>query len=112
MREGSSGGGDGPEDERAEDDGLAWEAVAEPSGEGAEEGVDHHEGCADDAKLDVGEAELLLDEREDGEDGLAVRVVEEADEPQHGDDQPFVGGALPVRREGCSRHGCEIISSR
>ena len=76
MRERRCGGGDGPEDERAEDDGFARQAVAEPSGEGAEEGVDHHEGGADDAELDVGEAELLLDEWKDGEDCLAIRVVE------------------------------------
>ena len=93
----------GPEDERSEDESLARKAVAEPSCEGAEDGIHPHKRGADDAELNVREVELLLDEGEDGEDSLAVRVVEEADEPEHGDDQPLVGRAQ-VAWVG-SRHG-------
>ena len=35
---------------------------------------------------------LRADERKDREDGLTVCVVEEADTPKHGYDEPFVGG--------------------
>lgn len=54
------------------------------------DGIDPHKRRADDAELHVAQSHLTLEEREDGEDHLPVRVVEEADEPEQTDDDPFI----------------------
>jgi hypothetical protein len=35
--------------------------------------------------------ELSLEQREDSEDGLTIRLVEKANHPQHGNYEPFIG---------------------
>ena len=79
-----------PEEAAAEVQCLAAKAVADKPGQRRPGGVDPHERRADQALLSLVEAELALEDGEDGEDGLAVGVVEEADAPEHADDEPFV----------------------
>ena len=43
------------------------------------------------AELNFVETEFFLEFREHREDGLAIRVVEQAHEPQHRYDRPLVG---------------------
>ena len=92
--EGGSDRDQRPGDKAAEDNGFAGEAVADPTGEWAGGGVDPGEGAAHDAELDIGQIHLAAEQGENGEDGLAVRVIEETDEPQHGHQPPFVRGVL------------------
>src|SRR5262249_22828547 len=44
----------------------------------------------DDAQLGLAQTHFRPEQGKDGEDRLPVRVVEHADQPEHGDDQPFV----------------------
>src|SRR5690606_37828702 len=69
---------------------LAVQPVADQPGNRTEGRVDPHEGARDDAELHVAEPHLLAQQWEDGEDRLAVRVVEEADQPQHPYDRPWI----------------------
>lgn len=92
--EGGGYGDEGPGDEAAKDDGFAGEAVADPAGEGAGGGVYPGKCAANDAKLDIREVKFAAEEGKDRENGLAVGIVKEADEPEHGDEPPFVGGVL------------------
>ena len=67
-------------------------AVGDESRERRASGIHPHEGRADQAELQFVEAELLLEQRKHGINGLPIGVVEEADEPEHADDLPTVGG--------------------
>ena len=60
------------------------------------------------SELDGAESHLLFEQREHGEDGLAIGVVEKRDRPQHCDHLPSIPGvrvsrghASPGRRAGC-----------
>ena len=59
-------------------------AVAKPAHQGGGEGVDDHEGDAEDAVLAVVEVKLALDDLADGEEDVAVDVVQEVHAEQDG----------------------------
>ena len=83
---------DAPGVESAEDRALTADTVHDASGERGAEAVDPGEGGSQQAQLQGAEVHFALQKREDGEDGLAVGIVEEGDTPEHGDDVPFVAG--------------------
>lgn len=90
VGEDGSGGDEEPEDKAGENKPLAREAVAEPAGHGAEEGVGPHEGGADKSELHVGKVKFGAEQRKESKDGLTVRIVKEADAPEHRNDVPPV----------------------
>src|SRR5262249_10540984 len=92
LREGRGDCDERPEDQTAQDERLAPEAVANESGQGRGPRVDPHKRRPDDAELRAGQPHLAFDRLEDREDRLAVSVIEEADEPEHRHDEPFVVG--------------------
>ena len=79
-----------PEQTAAENKVLAAKPIADKAGQGRAAGIHPHEGGADQAEFHLVETEFLFEFRKDRENGLAIRVVEETDEPEHGDDAPFV----------------------
>ena len=83
-----------PEDQSAEDHRLASEAIAHQTGKRSRRRVDPHERRGDIAELHVAQVHLRLEEREDRKDGLTVRVVKQAHEPQQAHDCPFVSAAF------------------
>src|SRR5688500_2671916 len=79
-----------PEQTTAKNEVLARKAIANQTGQRRGCRVNPHESRTDKAKLHLVEAKLLFELRKYGEDGLPIRVIEKADEPQHRDDPPFV----------------------
>src|SRR2546422_11681294 len=79
-----------PKQTAAEDEVLATKTVADDARQRRTRSINPHEGRADEAKLDLVEAELFLELGEHGGDGLAVGVIEEANEPEHQHHPPFV----------------------
>src|SRR5688572_26916670 len=79
-----------PEQTTAKNEVLARKTIANQTGQRRGCRVDPHESRTDQAKLHLVEAKLLLELWEYSEDGLPVRVIEKADEPQHRDHPPFV----------------------
>src|SRR5207245_8896871 len=68
-------------------------------GAGTAQAVQPAERRAEHAQLDVRQIHLGAEEREYGEDRLPICIVEERDPPEHGDDEPLVGGAWRRRQE-------------
>src|SRR6266508_3944665 len=68
-----------------------------------------HERRPDVAQLNVGELKLRLEYRKYGKDGLPVRVIEQADEPEHRDDVPLVSGAAAHGSALTDRHEVTAI---
>ncbi len=79
-----------PEEASAEDQVFAPRPVGDVSGHRCAESVDPHERRPDQAELGFGEVKFALELWEDGENRLPIAVVEEANEPEHADDEPFV----------------------
>ena len=75
--------------------------VGDEPGKRSSARVDPHECRSDQTELHRVEAELALEQREDGIDRLPVGIVKKADKPEHGHDLPTVGAAL---KRCCSLH--------
>ena len=78
---------------------VAVVEIDEETGEGRAESVGPGEGGAEESAAGLGEVKFGAEEGEEGEDGLAVGVIEEGDEQEHRDEEPFVvgGGAEAPR---------------
>src|ERR1041385_1861650 len=90
-------GDEAPEQAASKDQILATKAVADQARDRRAGGIDPHERGADESQLHFVEAEFLLQYREYGEDRLAVRIIEEADQPEHRHDPPLVGASMRSR---------------
>ncbi len=78
---------------------LRRHTVGDSSGERRAQAVDPGERASKQAKLNLVEVHTVLQQWEHRKDGLAVRVIEERDAPQHADDGPCIGaGWLRARR--------------
>ena len=96
-----------PRVESAEDRALAAHAIDHHAGDRRGEAIDPGERRSEQPELHRRQPHLLLEQREDREDGLSVGVVEERDTPQHGDDPPFVvcrEARRSVDARGAGRH--------
>src|SRR5439155_10683426 len=108
-------GGDGdetPEQAPAEDEVLATKAVADQARDRRAGGIDPHERGADEAKLHFVEAEFLLQLREYREDRLSISIIEEADQPEHRHNPPFVGASMGSRNHFSHRREIRFRKSR
>ena len=76
--------------ESAQDRGLAADPVDDGARQRRREPIHPGERRAEQAQLDGSQMHLPLEQREHGEDRLAVRVVKERDPPQHGDYLAFI----------------------
>src|SRR5438445_371215 len=86
-----------PKQTTAEDEVLATKTVADDARQRRTRGINPHESRADEAKLHLVETELFLELGEHGGNGLAVSVIEEANEPEHHYHPPFVRVAAACR---------------
>src|SRR5207253_7193308 len=73
------------------------------TGEWCARRVHPHERRPDQTELPFFEMKFRLQDREHGKDGLPVRVVEEADQPEHADDRPFIRRRWVQRQSPCFR---------
>ena len=62
---------------------LAPHAIHDVAGEQRTEAIDPREGAAEQAQLHVIETHRFLQQRKNGEDGLAIGVIEKRDAPKH-----------------------------
>jgi len=83
-----------PEQASAEYEIFAPVAVADEAGKNRAAGVHPHERRPDPSELLLVEMELALQYGEHRCDGLPVRVVEKAHEPEHEHDSPLVVGRM------------------
>ena len=79
-----------PRVQSAEDRRPPLDAIDNHSRERRREAVDPGKCRSEQTELHGREPQLTLEQRKDGEDGLPVRVVADADRPEHQDDPPFV----------------------
>ena len=82
---GSADGGEAPEANAEGQEAFTVIAVTQPPHEGRGQGINDHEGDAQYAVLAVVEMELLLDDLADGEEDVAVDVVQEVHAEQDGE---------------------------
>src|ERR1051326_131175 len=85
-------GNEAPEQATAQDKVFGPEMVAYKARERSAEGIAPHEGRADQPKLHLIEAELLLELGKNRVNGLPVSIVKKTDEPEHRHHPPFVSG--------------------
>ena len=77
-----------PERQAGEDEAIARVEIGEAAGEGHGDRIHPEKNGADQAELDVGEVEFVFENREEGEDYLAIDVVDDVGEPEQTDGQP------------------------
>src|SRR5262249_39574772 len=96
ARHGRGHADEAPDVQAPENGGDPANAVDDGAGEDAADAVDESERRSEESQLDGVEVDLLFEEREDGEDGLAVGVIEKGDAPEHPHDGPFVTAGCHV----------------
>jgi hypothetical protein len=94
AREGGGHADEAPDVQAGEDGGLAADAVHDEAGEGRSKSVSPGEGGAEQAELDAVQMHFFFEQGKDGENGLAVGIIEERNPPEHADHVPLIVRAL------------------
>src|SRR5438045_8350479 len=92
-----------PEKAAAQNEVLAAKPIANEASERRAESIDPHECRADESELHFIEPKFAFQFWKDGKDRLPIGVVEEANEPEHEHNPPFVGWA-------CWFHECRVFN--